>query len=141
MNAISAALEPAHDNGALPQVDVIPAQIASLRDPQTMAVDDQPDQPIPVTVPVALEGGQQLVHLGLGQVLPDPVGIVPLASITAPQISAYNLAVPTYPEQIAIAAVLTDMDVELTALERRRGKTRALKQALLLRTGAAAFLC
>jgi type I restriction enzyme, S subunit len=74
-------------------------------------------------------------------VLPDPVGIVPLASITAPQISAYNLAVPTYPEQIAIAAVLTDMDVELTALERRRGKTRALKQALLLRTGAAAFLC
>ena len=45
------------------------------------------------------------------------------------------------PEQIAIAAVLTDMDVELTALERRRGKTRALKQALMLRTGAAAFLC
>ena len=39
-----------------------------------MAVDDQPDQPIPVTVPVALEGGQQLVHFGLGQVLPDPVG-------------------------------------------------------------------
>ena len=30
MNAISAALEPAHDNGALPQVDVIPAQIADL---------------------------------------------------------------------------------------------------------------
>ena len=46
MDAISAALEPAHDDGALPQVDVIPAQIASLRDPQTMAVDDQPDQPI-----------------------------------------------------------------------------------------------
>jgi hypothetical protein len=31
MNAISASLEPAHDNGALPQVDVIPAQTASLR--------------------------------------------------------------------------------------------------------------
>jgi hypothetical protein len=42
-----------------------------------VAVGDQPDQPIPVTVPVALEGGQQLVHLGLGQMLPDPVGIVP----------------------------------------------------------------
>jgi hypothetical protein len=42
-----------------------------------MAVDDQPDQPIPVTVPVALEGSQQLLHLGLGQVLSDPVGIVP----------------------------------------------------------------
>ena len=30
MDAISAALEPADDDGALPQVDVIPAQIASL---------------------------------------------------------------------------------------------------------------
>jgi hypothetical protein len=31
-------------------------------------------------VPVALERGQELVHFGLGQVLPDPVGIVPPAS-------------------------------------------------------------
>ena len=30
MDAISAALEPADDEGALPQVDVIPAKIASL---------------------------------------------------------------------------------------------------------------
>ena len=80
VDAISAALEPANDDGPLRQVDVIPAQIASLGDPQTVAVDDQSDQPIPVTVPVALERGQQLVHLGLGQVLPDPVGIVPPSS-------------------------------------------------------------
>ena len=33
MDAISAALKPADDDGALPQVDVIPAQIASLRQP------------------------------------------------------------------------------------------------------------
>jgi hypothetical protein len=30
MHAVGTALEPAHDNGALPQVDVIPAQIADL---------------------------------------------------------------------------------------------------------------
>jgi hypothetical protein len=30
MQAVGTALEPAHDNGALPQVDVILAQIASL---------------------------------------------------------------------------------------------------------------
>src|ERR1700733_12498712 len=42
-----------------------------------MAVDDQCYQPIPVTMPVALEGGQQLVHFGLGKMLPDPVGIIP----------------------------------------------------------------
>jgi type I restriction enzyme S subunit len=34
-------------------------------------------------------------------------------------------------EQIAIAAVLSDMDAELTALEQRRDKTRALKQAMM----------
>ena len=33
MNAIRAALEPADDDRALRQVDVIPAQIASFRDP------------------------------------------------------------------------------------------------------------
>ena len=33
MNAIGAALEPADDDRALRQVDVIPAQIASFRDP------------------------------------------------------------------------------------------------------------
>jgi len=48
-----------------------------------VAVNDQPYQPIPVTVPVALEGGQQLVNFGLGQVLPDPVGIVLTASFCA----------------------------------------------------------
>ena len=35
------------------------------------------------------------------------------------------------PEQTAIAAVLSDMDAELAALEQRRDKTRALKQAMM----------
>ena len=34
-------------------------------------------------------------------------------------------------EQTAIAAVLSDMDAELAALEQRRDKTRALKQAMM----------
>ena len=38
---------------------------------------------------------------------------------------------PTIPEQIAIASVLTEMDAELAALEQRRKKTRALKQAMI----------
>jgi hypothetical protein len=62
MDTIGAALEPADDDGALRQVDVIPTQIASLGDPQAMAVDGHADQPIPVTVPIALQGGQQLVQ-------------------------------------------------------------------------------
>lgn len=38
---------------------------------------------------------------------------------------------PTKSEQTAIAQVLTDMDAELSALEQRRDKTRALKQAMM----------
>jgi type I restriction enzyme S subunit len=38
---------------------------------------------------------------------------------------------PTLPEQTAIAAVLSDMDAELAALEARRDKTRALKQGMM----------
>lgn len=43
-----------------------------------------------------------------------------------------ELFVPNDPaEQTAIAEVLSDMDAELEALERRREKTRALKQAMM----------
>ena len=38
---------------------------------------------------------------------------------------------PTTDEQTAIATVLSDMDAELAALEARRDKTRALKQAMM----------
>lgn len=41
------------------------------------------------------------------------------------------LPVPPLPEQRAIAAALSDMDAEITALEQRREKTRALKQAMM----------
>lgn len=42
-----------------------------------------------------------------------------------------SLKIPPRPEQTAIAAVLSDMDSELTALEARRDKTRALKQGMM----------
>ena len=38
---------------------------------------------------------------------------------------------PALPEQTAIAAILSDMDAELSALEQRRTKTRALKQGMM----------
>ncbi|MFH2140172.1 MAG: restriction endonuclease subunit S [Pseudomonadota bacterium] len=38
---------------------------------------------------------------------------------------------PSMAEQIAIAAVLSDMDAELTALEQQRDKTRVLKQGMM----------
>lgn len=41
------------------------------------------------------------------------------------------IRLPSLPEQTAIAEVLTDMDVEIAALEQRLAKTRALKQAMM----------
>jgi type I restriction enzyme S subunit len=41
------------------------------------------------------------------------------------------LRLPLLPEQSAIADVLCDMDAELSALEARRDKTHALKQAMM----------
>ncbi len=41
------------------------------------------------------------------------------------------IRLPNLPEQTAIAAVLSDMDAELTALVGRRDKTRALKQGMM----------
>ena len=38
---------------------------------------------------------------------------------------------PSHEEQTAIAAILSDMDAELIALEARRDKTRAVKQAMM----------
>jgi type I restriction enzyme S subunit len=42
-----------------------------------------------------------------------------------------SIRIPAVQEQTAIAAVLSDMDAELAALEARRDKTRALKQAMM----------
>jgi type I restriction enzyme S subunit len=42
-----------------------------------------------------------------------------------------DIAVPAFAEQTAIASVLSDMDAEVAALQARRDKTRALKQAMM----------
>jgi len=46
-------------------------------------------------------------------------------------LSGVVLPVPPLSEQAAIAAALSDMDTEILALEARRDKTRALKQAMM----------
>ena len=46
-------------------------------------------------------------------------------------IESLEFSTPPLPEQTAIAAVLSDMDAELAALQARRDKTRDLKQAMM----------
>jgi type I restriction enzyme S subunit len=51
--------------------------------------------------------------------------------ISKRNVAALEVPKPNLPEQTAIAAVLSDIDAELAALEARRDKTRALKQAMM----------
>ncbi len=46
-------------------------------------------------------------------------------------IESINFPFPKFEEQQAIAIVLSDMDAEITALERKRDKVRALKQGMM----------
>ena len=46
-------------------------------------------------------------------------------------VASIELSVPTYSEQRDIANVLSDMDAEIAAVERRRDKTRTIKQAMM----------
>jgi len=53
-------------------------------------------------------------------------------SLRLPTFQTFEMRVPpTHEEQTAIANILSDMDAELSALEARRDKTRALKAAMM----------
>lgn len=54
-----------------------------------------------------------------------------IKEVRAPTLVDLPITLPTEKEQSAIALVLSDMDAELTALEARRDKTRALKQGMM----------
>lgn len=54
-----------------------------------------------------------------------------VSGISKTNIPKLTLPLPSIPEQTAIAAVLSDMDADLAALEQQRDKTRALKQGMM----------
>jgi type I restriction enzyme S subunit len=64
------------------------------------------------------------------QIAPQATGSAQL-NFGPSHVSKVTLPLPAMPEQTAIAEVLTDMDAEITALEARRDKTLALKQAMM----------
>ncbi len=51
--------------------------------------------------------------------------------ISARNLAQLNIRLPEEPEQTAIAAVLSDIDAELAALEQRLAKTHVLKQGMM----------
>jgi type I restriction enzyme S subunit len=60
----------------------------------------------------------------------DNIGAT-INQITNKDMKSFRVKLPCEDEQVAIAAVLSDMDTEIAAFEQRREKTRALKQAMV----------
>lgn len=52
-------------------------------------------------------------------------------SIDSTWFRAFEIEMPCFEEQTAIATVLSDMDAEIAALERRRDKTKQIKQGMM----------
>ena len=52
-------------------------------------------------------------------------------AINSKDVRALEIPIPSFAEQTAIATILSDMDSELAALQARRAKTQALKQAMM----------
>src|SRR2546428_3082047 len=52
-------------------------------------------------------------------------------SLRLPTFQEFEFLAPSFEEQQAIDAILSDMDAEITALEQKRDKTRALKQGMM----------
>ena len=82
-----------------------------------------------LTAPVACE--RFFHYLFLRIKLGKLVSITALPSLSSREIGAICVPLPPLDEQRAIAAVLSDMDAEIAALERRRDKTRAVKQGMM----------
>lgn len=70
-------------------------------------------------------------YLLMSKKLGDLVSTTALPALNAKQLGEIEFSLPPLPEQSAIAAVLSDMDAELDALEIRRDKTRSLKQGMM----------
>ena len=65
------------------------------------------------------------------QYLVANAGTTATSIVSKAAFSELTFRVPRLGEQTAIADVLSDMDAELSALEARRDKTRALKQGMM----------
>ncbi|MDD4538056.1 MAG: restriction endonuclease subunit S [Lentisphaeria bacterium] len=66
-----------------------------------------------------------------GQMIDDLGSGSTVKGISLNELKGLPLHIPIVPEQTAIASVLSDMDAEIEALERRRAKTADIKQAMM----------
>ena len=118
---------------ALPPNTVLVTCIASIGKNAILRTDGACNQQINAVTPNKNNSADFLYYVfeASKQYLQANAGTTATSIISKAAFAQLTFNVPLLPEQTAIAEVLTDMDAELSALEQRREKTRALKQAMM----------
>lgn len=116
---------PRHRVGVTAWVDFVPPRI--IPSGKMIALRPHPNKVVPLMLAASIAARDAQTYLdqrttGMAE---SQVNFENIALLEAP------IVLPRIEEQTAIAEVLTDMDMELAALEQWREKTRALKQAMM----------
>ncbi len=117
----------------LPANSVLVTCIASIGKNAILRLKGGCNQQINAVIPSVRNSAEFLYYLFeySKQYLLANAGTTATSIISKATFAEMKFVIPPLPEQTAIAIVLSDMDAELTALEARRDKTRALKQAMM----------
>ena len=119
--------------------------IASIGKNAILRTDGACNQQINAVIPDEQHSSEFLYYLfeGSKQYLLGHAGITATNIISKSAFSEIVFAVPLLSEQTAIAEVLSDMDTELEALERKLEKHRSIKQGMMqeLLTGRKRLIC
>ena len=118
---------------ALPPNTVLVTCIASIGKNAILRTAGACNQQINAVTPNKNNSAEFLYYVfeASKQYLQANAGTTATSIISKATFAQLTFTVPPHPEQTAIATVLSDMDLELAALEQRRDKTRALKQGMM----------
>jgi type I restriction enzyme, S subunit len=116
---------PRHRVGVTAWVNYVPPRI--IPSGKMIALRPRPDKVTPLMLAAAISarGAQTYLAQRTTGMAESQVNFENIALREAP------ITIPSIEEQAIIAAVLSDVDAELAALEARRDKTRDLKQAMM----------
>ena len=117
----------------LPANTVLVTCIASIGKNAILKIKGGCNQQINAVIPSVSYSAEFLYYLFElnSQYLLANAGTTATSIVSKATFSGLAFEVPQSAEQTAIAAVLSDMDAEIAALERRRDKTRAVKQGMM----------
>ncbi len=74
----------------------------------------------------------KLTAYAINELIEFPIESTGVPQLTAPDVGKYSIAAPNdVDEQVAIASILSEIDIEIRALERLVDKTRQIKQGMM----------